>query len=559
MNCRQCLTQIDKIDWLNLIKRPVPIIEFIPITKLCHYFAKCVKFKKGKIKMEKKISIKNIHVATIILGIIFIFIGVFHSNLWFDEAYSVGIANKSFIDIWRIGSHDVHPVLYYWILHIIYLFTNGSVMAYRIFSAVCISILGIIGFTHIRKDFGEKTGLLFSFFSYFMPVMCAYAEEVRMYSLAIVLVTVLAIYAYRLSKEDNNKNWIIFGIFSLACLYVHYYGLMAAGIINVILLIYLIAKKRKSSILKILGIGILQLIAYIPWIMALLTQMKQVSSGFWIAFEFPKSLIELSSSQFIGNINTNAGIYVGLSVALIIYAYLIFKIVNTIKDKQDWKPGIWSFAVYIAVIVAAIIITLVLHTAILYYRYLFVITGLYIFFISYFLGKDKNKYIIWIICLATLTLGIWSNTLQIKEAYGKNNMTQFEYLKANVQQDDVFTFEENSFGAGSVVSLQFTSHKQYYYNPSNWGVEEAYKAFGEQLKIYTNEDFLNEMNGRIWIVDTEASDYYNKLFNNDNYKLISQKLIKTEYEEYVYNLYLVEKVSTQEENNLNAISENTSI
>ena len=490
--------------------------------------------------MKEKFSIKNIHIATIILGIIFICIGVFHSNIWFDEAYSVGIANKSFVDIWKIGSHDVHPVLYYWILHIICLCTNGSVLAYRIFSAVCISLLGIIGFTHIRKDFGEKTGLLFSFFAYFMPVMCAYAEEIRMYSLAIVLVTILAIYAYRLSKEDSNRNWAIFGIFSLACLYVHYYGLMAAGIINVILLIYLIVKKRKNSIFKILGIGIFQLVAYIPWIMALLTQMKQVSSGFWIAFEFPKSLIEISSSQFIGNID-NAGKYIGLTAALLIYAYVIYKIVKTVKEKQDWKPGIWSFVVYILVIAAAIVITLVLHTAILYYRYLFVITGLYIFFISYFLGKDKNKYVVPVICAITAVLGIWSNTIQIKEAYGKNNMTQFEYLKENVQTDDIFTFEENSFGAGSVVSLQYTDHKQYYYNPSNWGVEEAYKAFGNQLKIYTNEDFLNDLSGRIWIVDTEDSSYYNKLFNNENYRLISNKLIKTEYEGYVYNLYLVEK------------------
>ena len=91
--------------------------------------------------MQKKISIKNIHVATIILGIIFIFIGVFHSNLWFDEAYSVGIANKAFIDIWRIGSHDVHPVLYYWMLRIVSLITGGSILAYRIFSMIPIAIL----------------------------------------------------------------------------------------------------------------------------------------------------------------------------------------------------------------------------------------------------------------------------------------------------------------------------------------------------------------------------------------------------------------------------------
>lgn len=492
--------------------------------------------------MKEKFSIKNMHIAVLIIGIIFICIGVFHSNLWFDEAYSVGIANKTFINIWKIGSHDVHPVLYYWILHIICLLTNGSVMAYRIFSGICISALGILGYTHIRKDFGEKTGLLFSFFSYFLPVMCAYAEEVRMYSLAIVLVTVLAIYAYRLSKKDSNKNWIIFGISSLACLYVHYYGLMAAGLINVILLGYLIKEKRKESIIKILVLGVIQLIAYLPWIMCLLTQMKQVSSGFWIALEFPKSLIELSSSQFIGNLKENFA-YIGLAVAVVLYIYLITRMIITIKKKQEYKPGVFALAVYLLVIIAALVVTTALKTAVLYYRYLFVITGLYIFFISYFLAKEKNKYLIGAVCISTLILGIWSNTLQIKDAYNNTNMTQFDYLDANVQKDDVFTFEETSFGAGSVVSLKYTNHKQYYYNPSNWGVEEAYRAFGDQLIIYTNEEFLNELNGRIWIVDTEDSSYYNKLFNNDNFKLISQKLIKTKYEGYVYNLILVEKVN----------------
>ena len=48
---------------------------------------------------------KYLHIAIIILGIIFITIPVFHNNLWFDESYSVGMANKSFIDIWQIGSN----------------------------------------------------------------------------------------------------------------------------------------------------------------------------------------------------------------------------------------------------------------------------------------------------------------------------------------------------------------------------------------------------------------------------------------------------------------------
>ena len=50
------------------------------------------------------------------------------------KAILFGMAGRNFKDIWNIGGHDVHPVLYYWILHIISLFTNNSVLVLRIFS-----------------------------------------------------------------------------------------------------------------------------------------------------------------------------------------------------------------------------------------------------------------------------------------------------------------------------------------------------------------------------------------------------------------------------------------
>ena len=247
-------------------------------------------------------------------------------------------------------------------------------------------------------------------------------------------------------------------------------------------------------------------------------------------------MYQLLSSPFSGNLAETTGFI----ISLFIYVYLGYKVYKTIKNKEDYKVGVAALLIYLSVVVAAILVTIVMKTSILYYRYLFVITGLYIFFISYFLGKEKNKYIIGVICAVTLGLGITSNYMQIKEAYGPNNMTQIAYLKENIQENDVIVFDETNFGTGTAVSLNFKNHKQIYYNPSNWGVEAAYRAFGDQLKIYTNTDFLNECKGRVWLIDGESEELYNKLFNNEKYHLVSKKLIKTEYEKYVYNMILVE-------------------
>src|SRR5699024_5135941 len=85
---------------------------------------------------------------------------------------------------------------------IIYLIFGSNIYLYRFFSMVPIAILGILGYTHIRKDFGEKVGLLFSFFVFFLPITSVYSGEIRMYTWAMLFVTLMAIYAYRIYKNN---------------------------------------------------------------------------------------------------------------------------------------------------------------------------------------------------------------------------------------------------------------------------------------------------------------------------------------------------------------------
>jgi uncharacterized membrane protein len=488
------------------------------------------KMKNTKTKLSKW------HIAIIIIGIIFNGIGIIHSNLWFDEAYSVGIASHNWIDIWNIGGHDVHPILYYWILSLINVISGGNIIAYRIFSLTCIALLSILGYTHIRKDFGEKTGILFSFFSLFLPEICIFANEIRMYSLAILLVTICAIYAYRIFKGDTSwKNWIIFEISSLACLYVHYYGLMVAGLIHMIMLINFIKNHRAQSIKRIVIFGIVLVALYIPWLVYFVGQLKYVSKGFWIGFEFPKTVIELLSYQYIGNLNY----YVGFAISILLYIYLGIQLHKIKKDKENILPVKLAIGVYIAVIIAALLVTVCAKTSILLYRYLFVITGLYIFTLSFILARSKNKKIVVFICILTAILAIVSNVKMINVNYNSQNAKSVEYLKNNIQPNDVIVYTD--IGSGSIIAVNIKDNKQYYYNEQDWGVQEAYKAFGPQMDTYITSDFINELSGRIWIIDGISDECYQKYFNNEQYKFISQQSFSAKYHEYNYIITLVEK------------------
>ena len=473
----------------------------------------------------KNINIKYIHIAIIILGILFICIPAFHANLWFDESYSVAIANNhSFNEIWTIGGHDVHPVFYYWMLKIVSMIFGNNMVCYRLLSVLSIALLGILGYTHVRKDFGEKVGAIFSLLVYTFPVNLVYASEIRMYGWAMFFVMVMAIYAYRIFsnkkalhenklEKRNIKNWVIFAIFSLISAYTHYYGLMAAGIINAILLIYLIIKKRKSTAIKITLLGIIQLIAYIPWLINFTTQLKNVSGGFWIGFEFPKTLIELTSFGFLGDyINGNFGLYqhIIFVLAIELYIYLGVKIYKYKKEKQDIKPAILPVIIYAAVIIAALLITLVMKTSILYYRYLFVITGLFIFVLSFVLAKEKNKIVSLVICIVIVLLGMINNIKLINENYDESNKQPIEYLKQNIQEGDLIVYSD--VGVGAVVNEFLTQNNQYFYNADHWNIYKAYKAYEPTMKITEDDEFTNSAN-RFWLVGYNEN-IYNYLFNN---------------------------------------------
>lgn len=480
-------------------------------------------------------KIRKIHIFVLILGIIYVSLGVFHSNVWFDEAYSVGMAKHTFIEIWNIGGHDVHPVLYYWMLRIIYLLTGGSVMAYRIFSMIPIAILGILGFTHIRKDFGEKTGLIFSFLSYFLPQMAIYASEVRMYSWAILSVTVLAIYAYRLAKKQSIKDWIIFFIASLFSIYIHYYGLMAAGLINACLFIYLIVKKNKKAILTIVILGIVQLIAYVPWLIYFALQLGQVSHGFWIGFTFPDTIYEVVGMQYWGNLDLS----MSFVLAVVFYGYLIVQYRKLKKEgKEDLKPVKFAFGIYVAVIVAALLITAFMHQMILYYRYLFVISGLLFIAISYILARTNNKAMLISIWCVIVGMSLMNEVDLLNSNYGSSNGDIYSYIEENIKPEEDIVYTE--IGNGSVIAVT-CDNRQYFYNPDNWGVEEAYKAFGPQMSTNIDEEFIDELSDTFWVVDGGDAKAFTWLFDNENYTVLKQDKIYSDYHGYEYTMTLVQK------------------
>ena len=136
-----------------------------------------------------------------------------------------------------------------------------------------------------------------------------------------------------------------------------------------------------------------------------------------------------------------------------------------------------------------------------------------------------------------------NNVIQIRENYATENGKQITYLKENIREGDLLVY--SNIGNGSIFAANFKDNKQYFYNGAIWGVEEAYKAWAPQMKTYITTDFLQELEGRIWIIDSQDNGFYNELFNTEDFKYISTAYFDTPYQNYIYNITLIERVTTK--------------
>ncbi len=490
---------------------------------------------------------KIIHIVIILLGIIFCLIPAFHTNMWFDESYSVAIAEHGFLDIWQITGNDVHPALYYWMLHIVYLLLGNNILAFRLCSVVGLALLGILGYTHIRKDFGEKVGILFSALVFFFPTMLMYATEIRMYTWAMLFVTLMCIYAWRLYKGQTQwKHWVLFAITALAAAYTHYYGLVTAGVVNAMLCFYLVKKDWKAKTFseqskQFIWTAIAEILLYLPWIVFLVLQLSQVAGGFWIqGFRFPEDLKNFFLFQFTGNLGENYHIAPVVAWVYAICMVTIF-IVYMVKHwkEEEAKPAKWALCIYASVIVAIAIISVCMRP-ILYPRYLLIITGPLLIAIAYAFSKIKNNYVQIILTVLMVEVAIYANVQLTTYNYDKTNHAPIDYLESKVEENDIFLCGNE--GSGFVVFANFPDNAQYFLDAQHWNVEEAYKAYDNLTIIYDLET-LDNYTGRIWVINAGTYGILEQIQERygENIEVIEKQGFDTPYQQYRYTFALIEK------------------
>jgi mannosyltransferase len=108
-------------------------------------------------------------------------------SLWSDEGNSVALAQAGLAEIAARTALDIHPPLYYWLLHFWMRLFGQSEVAVRSLSAVAAVLLVAVIYQVGARLFGRRAGLMAAFIAAVSPFQVYYAQEARMYALLALL------------------------------------------------------------------------------------------------------------------------------------------------------------------------------------------------------------------------------------------------------------------------------------------------------------------------------------------------------------------------------------
>ena len=230
-------------------------------------------------------------------------------SLWADEGNSAALAGRDLLTIARDAAHDIHPPLYYYLLHFWVRFLGTSEFALRSLSALLGTFLVVLTFLLGRLLFDAKIGLVAAFLSAISPFQVYYSQETRMYILTALLSTLSVFLFIRLvkaqaSEEAGDQGRTFFPLVAslpyilvtTLALYTHYFAFTILLVENVAYGLWLIADGRWRQHGLIRRWVILQLCVvalYLPWLMLAWRQLRT-----WPAISEPLTLASLAQQVF---------------------------------------------------------------------------------------------------------------------------------------------------------------------------------------------------------------------------------------------------------------------
>ncbi len=213
---------------------------------------------------------------TLLLAFILRFYRLDAQSLWNDEGTSVAVAQRDLATITRDAAHDIHPPLYYWLLHGWLRLVGSGEAAVRSLSALLGVALVALIYPLGRWLGGRWLGLTAALLAALNPFQVYYSQEARMYILLALLATGMMLALIRLTERPSVPAFAALVLLETAGFYSHYSFVFMALAANLGYVLWLILTWRQGSVGRRAGRWFLSQAAvgllFLPWLPVALRQ-----------------------------------------------------------------------------------------------------------------------------------------------------------------------------------------------------------------------------------------------------------------------------------------------
>lgn len=480
-----------------------------------------------KVMENKQTKLKKIgYYGLPIVFLLMIILSVFHKTVWVDETYSLSIIKHSYTKLLQLASMDVHPPLYYMLLKLsvdIFGKILNPIYVGKLLSTIPYIIMMILGFTVIKKRYGELVSFLFNICVLGMPRMFEFATEIRMYSWGTLFIFCTFLFATNIRDNETLKDYIGLTIFATLASYIHYFACASAIVIYTILIVSVFLQKDYKKIGKIILSGIGVVILYLPWLFVFLKQFAHVRSGYWIQpIKWNDVVIDF---LFLSRFNENWDYF---SLSVLVISIVVIGIATILKNKN--KDAVFALDVWFFTIVLGITLSLLIKPV---YVARYIIPALGCMWLSMSIGlsqlNKKNKFRQTIILL-TIVICLLCNCLYIKteNTETKKITKTFETIEPYINENTIIV--TNHTHIQRVISYFYPNNEVVLAGDEIEDKDLTLQVYDTNLTEVTNLKTLKNHKSNILLID--ATGDLTKLFEKGGYK--TEKITKGNISTNIY-------------------------
>ena len=287
----------------------------------------------------------------VLIGLLFRVYHLGTQSIWLDEAFSVALAKMNLPQMVQATAADVHPPLYYFLLHYWIIVFGTSASAVRLlsvlFGVLAIPMIYVVG----RQLFDKEVGLVGALILALSSFNIYYSQETRMYSLMVLLALLSMYFFWRFLQQSNLVSSVGYVLSTTLLVYTHNYGwfVVIAQNIYVVTLLFL-SKNRTYKLKHWVALQAIDLALFVPWMVVLVNQILRREAA--AALLAPPTITTIiytfsnySGSNYSGAFTSYFGkavllaLFLGLSV-LSLFAY------QKVRGAMDWKAPLKALESY---------------------------------------------------------------------------------------------------------------------------------------------------------------------------------------------------------------------